>query len=138
MPLGLSQYYLCYSVSMTKKILFLLVLISTVLLSALLQVTSPSDVHPIVILSVLVLLYVLVLGALTLLIIGLFAVIKRVIPKSQRSVTLDFKRSYYLASVLALGPVLLIGAQSIGRDSIYDVFLVIIFELVACFYIAKR
>ncbi|MFZ1243164.1 MAG: hypothetical protein WAQ22_03410 [Candidatus Saccharimonas sp.] len=123
---------------MTKKILFLLVLISTVLLSALLQVTSPSDVHPIVILSVLVLLYVLVLGALTLLIIGLFAVIKRVIPKSQRSVTLDFKRSYYLASVLALGPVLLIGAQSIGRDSIYDVFLVIIFELVACFYIAKR
>ncbi len=138
MPLGLSQYYLCYSVSMTKKILFLLVLISAVLLSALLQVTSPSDVHPIVILSVLVLLYVLVLGALTLLIIGLFAVIKRVIPKSQRSVTLDFKRSYYLASVLALGPVLLIGAQSIGRDSIYDVFLVIIFELVACFYIAKR
>lgn len=138
MPLGLSQYYLCYSVSMTKKILFLLVLISAVLLSALLQVTSPSDVHPIVILSVLVLLYVLVLGALTLLIIGLFAVIKRVIPKSQRSVALDFKRSYYLASVLALGPVLLIGAQSIGRDSIYDVFLVIIFELVACFYIAKR
>lgn len=123
---------------MTKKMLSLAVLISAVLLSTLMQVTTPSTAHPIVILSVLILLYVLALGALTFLISGISALIKRVILKNQQHEVLGFRQSYYLSSVLALGPVLLVGAQSIGRNSAYDVFLVVVFEIVACFYIAKR
>ena len=55
-----------------------------------------------------------------------------------RAVTLSFRRCYYFGSVLALAPVLLIGARSVGRGGWYELALVFAFEAIACFYVAKR
>lgn len=45
---------------------------------------------------------------------------------------------YYYASVLALLPVIQLGMQSIGDVGIMEMGLVILFELLALFYIHKR
>ena len=45
---------------------------------------------------------------------------------------------YYFSSVLALAPVILLGIQSIGGIKLFDICLVVIFEVIACLYVYKR
>ena len=120
---------------MLGKVLALITLGAFVLLSALLQSTSPSTIHPLGILAVFVLIYLLVLGALTFLLYACMQVVGSV---SRKSLSLSLSKAYYYASVLALAPVMIIGMRSIGRAGWYDIFLVALFEVLACFYIAKR
>lgn len=48
------------------------------------------------------------------------------------------QQAYYYATVIALAPVLLVAMRSIGRGTVWDIVLVMVFEVMACFYIAKR
>jgi hypothetical protein len=124
---------------MLGKVLALTTLISFVLLSAILQVTSPATSHPVVILVVFGLIYVLALGVLTFLLLTINRTIKSFSPEHRRvSVHLKAEHAYYYASVLALTPVLLLGVKSVGHLGIYEVALIVIFEIVACFYVARR
>lgn len=122
---------------MFGKILALLTLCSAVLLSALLQSTSPSTIHPLGILVVFVLLYVLALGVLTFLIYAAFRAVAQ-LSGGRFGRALSLRQCYYYASVLALAPVLLVGMRSIGHGNVYDGILIFLFEIIACFYIAKR
>lgn len=121
---------------MLGKVLALSTLLSVVLVSTILQSTSPSTIHPLGILVIFVLFYVLALGALTFFLKIIFTLIAKFYKKQFE--TLSLQQSYYYASVLALGPVMIVGARSIGRSGGYDVVLIILFELLACFYISKR
>lgn len=113
----------------------LVTLSAFVLLSALLQSTSPSTIHPLGILLVFVLMYLLALGVLTFFIWG----VGRIMASFDNDrPTQPLARAYYFASVLALAPVMIIGMRSIGHAGVYDVSLVVIFEVIACFYITKR
>ena len=122
---------------MLGKVLALSTLLAFVFLSALLQSTSPSTIHPVGILFVFILLYMLALGVLT---FCLFSISRIVINvgnnKPEEAMTLQ--QAYYYASVLALAPVMLLGARSIGRTGAYDIVLILLFEGIACFYISKR
>lgn len=120
---------------MLEKVLAISSLLAAVLLLALLQVTSPASIHPIGILFVFLLLYVLALGVLTFFIIGAHWIL---VGFKLRRDALSSRRAYFYASVLALAPVMLVCMQSIGRIGFYEVALVIVFECIACFYIAKR
>ncbi len=120
---------------MLGKVLALITLGSFVLLSALLQSTSPSTIHPLGILAVFILFYALALGVLTFFMYTLAHMLS-VFRTNKQPVNLQ--QVYYYASVLALGPVLALGMRSIGRANIYDMMLIIVFEIIACFYIAKR
>ena len=51
---------------------------------------------------------------------------------------MEFRRAYYFSTVLAAGPVMLIGLQSVQSIGIYEFLLVVIFEVVACVYVSKR
>lgn len=122
---------------MLGKVLAISSLVAFVLLSALVQSTSPSTIHPIGILGIFVLIYVLALGLLTFFIYGTGRIVRRQTDRqSTKQVTLI--RAYYFASVLALAPVMLVGARSVGRTSTVDVMLIALFEILACFYIARR
>ncbi len=123
---------------MLGKVLALSSLGAFVLLSALIQSTSPSTIHPIGILFVFILIYVLALGVLTFLIYGIGQVFYRRSPKVGQTKPFTLARAYYFASVLALAPVMLIGARSVGRTGAADILLITSFEVLACFYIAKR
>jgi hypothetical protein len=104
------------------------------------QVTTPSTAGPLGILIVFLFSYVLVLSVLTFLLFGLsrFVIELSRFFNFKKSEPLTLAKSYYFSSVLALAPVILIGMQSVGEVSLYDVILVTLFISVACFYIAKR
>lgn len=124
---------------MLSRILAIITLVAFVILSALLQSTSPSTIHPIGILIVFILFYLLALGVLTFFMFGLSVGIAKLRRTSQPvGNTMSFRDAYYYASVVALAPVLLVAMRSIGRGDIVDVTLVVAFEVVACFYVAKR
>ena len=120
---------------MLEKVLAMSTLAALVVLLAFLQVTSPSTVHPLGILFVFILLYVLALGVLTFLI---FAGSKVLCYFRLLRSAIIFKRAYFYASVIALAPVILVCMRSIGEVGFYEIGLVAVFEVVACFYIAKH
>lgn len=122
---------------MLGKVLAISTLCALVLLSAVMQSTTPSSMHPLGILFVFFLIYLLVLGVLTFFMYGiryLFAKTRGI--EIARQVAL--KRSYIYASVLALAPVMMVAISSIGRLGIYEFLLVVAFEIIACFYVAKH
>lgn len=123
---------------MLGKVLAFATLSAFVSLSAILQSTSPSTIHPVGILIVFILLYVLALGVLTFLLYGVNKLFNSSMRNARAASTLTLRQAYYFASVLALAPVMYIGVRSIGRTGAYEMMLIIIFEIVACFYIAKR
>jgi hypothetical protein len=113
-----------------------------VLLAVLLQTTTPATIGPLGILFVFILLYVSALGVLTFLLFGCSRVVAKLaatlVVKKATIHPLPLGRAYYYSSVLALAPVLFVGMQSVGKVSIYDVVLVVLFVTIACIYIAKR
>lgn len=124
---------------MLSRILAITTLLAFVILSAILQTTSPSTIHPAGILFVFILFYLLALGVLTFFIFALSKLVNQVSAKSPRpGKSMLLREAYYYASVIALAPVLLIAMRSIGRGNAVDIMLVIVFELIACFYVAKR
>jgi hypothetical protein len=123
---------------MLSKILVLIILVAFVLLSTLIQSTSPATIHPLGILAIFILFYLLALGVLTFLIFGIGRFFNLFDAKVQLSDAITFQRSYYFASVIALAPVLFVGMRSIGRGTVWDVVLILMFEAIAFFYISKR
>lgn len=134
--LGLQISLQWYSRCMLGKVLALSTLCAFVLLSALLQSTSPSSIHPLGILLVFILIYVLVLGVLTFLLYAVLLFTAKV--RKKDGVIMSFRRAYIFASVLALAPIMVVGMSSIGRMGVYEFLLIIMFELVACFYVARQ
>ncbi len=126
---------------MLGKVLAISLTVAVTLLIVLLQTTTPAAIGPLGILIIFVLMYVSVLCVLTFL---LFSG-SRVVAKISSSVTvkrpiqsLSLLKSYYFSSVIALAPVMLVGMQSVGEVSFYEVVLVALFVTFSCVYIAKR
>lgn len=55
-----------------------------------------------------------------------------------RSYRVGVRKAYYIASVMAFGPVLLLALNSVRQLKITDIFLVALFLGLAIFYITKR
>lgn len=123
---------------MLGKVLALSTLTAFVLLSAVLQATSPSTIHPLGILLVFVLMYVLALGVLTFFLRFIGEVLHRLQAKNRSAQRVTTQQAYYYATVLALAPVMYFGMRSIGRAGVYEIVLIMVFEIIACFYISKR
>ena len=47
-------------------------------------------------------------------------------------------KSYYYSTVIALVPVIYIGMQSVGGAGLFEIILLSLFEVLACFYVYKR
>jgi len=126
---------------MLGKVLAISVTIAVVLLTVLLQTTTPATIGPLGILVIFVLMYVSAVGVLTFLLwfgnrllarAFAYASVKRPLQ------SLSLQKSYYFASVIALAPVMFVGMQSVGEVSFYELLLVVIFVAISCVYIAKR
>lgn len=128
----------CYDKCMLGKVLAISTLCSFAILSAVMQTTSPSSIHPVGILFVFILLYLLALGVLTFFVYGVSSIVFKSSKQLKREQSLSLKQSYIYGSVLALAPVMLVGMASIGRLGFYQVLLVVAFECAVCFYVSKR
>ncbi len=124
---------------MLWKVLAIGSLFSAVTLILILQTTTPTSVGPLGIIFVFGLLYMSALGLLTFLLIG----IHRLLLINKRTAVFardifSLRQAYYFATVLSLAPIILLAMRSVGGISFYEVILVVLFELIACVYIAKR
>lgn len=111
------------------------------LLFLILQSTTPTNAGPIGILAVFFLLYVVLIGIVT----GLLNVGSSVLAQIAAKFTvkkplrpISVLRAYYLASVLALAPVMLLAMGSVNQLGIYDIILVLTFVAIGVFYVQKR
>jgi len=126
---------------MLGKALAISLTASVTLLIVLLQTTTPATIGPLGILLIFVLMYVSVLCVLTFLLFGVTGVIAKVsasMTLKRPFQQLSLRRAYYFASVIALAPVILVGMQSVGEVSFYDVLLIVVFIVISCVYISKR
>jgi hypothetical protein len=126
---------------MLQRVIALITLASLCLLSLMLVFTTPASAGPFGLLVIFISAYLTCLGLISFFLYG----ISRVISYAGAGFTLkkplqpfSFRRSYYYSTVLAAAPVMLIGLQSVGSVGIYELLLVMIFEVIGCVYITKR
>ena len=129
------------AIRMLKRIVATMTIASLCLLVLLLNVTVPTSVGPFGILAVFIFAYLSSLGVMTFFIYGVSRIIAHlsITLTVKRPVTaLPFRRAYYYSTVIAAGPIMLIGLQSVGSVGVYQVLLVLLFEIIGCVYITKR
>lgn len=128
---------------MFGKIISIVTVIAAALLIFVITNINPVDSGPAGILAVFFLLYVIFVGFFTALIRWSSLIIGSVqrwakFTKSKPPQELSSQKAYYLASVVALAPVMLVGIGSVGQLSWYEVVLVGLFVAIGYFYIEKR
>lgn len=128
-------------VDMVGKLVVSSTLIAALLLVIVLQTTTPSTVGPLGLLAVFLLLYVIFIGCITeLLWVGSKAVawVGRRLRTRRPIHPMPLTRAYYFSTVLALGPVMLLGMQSIGSLGLYETILITMFLGAGILYVSRR
>lgn len=141
LSLGLSCLVKWYSINMKTGIVTTIGIVSFIAMVAMLYLTHPGEVGPFGVLTFFVFLYVLCSCIIYLLLKCLAMVLLKILPKGTwrlRLEELGDMKVYYYTSALALAPVVLLGMASVGGLRGLDVALVLLFELIACFYISHR
>jgi len=128
---------------MFAKIITIMTVIAAGLLIFVMTNYNPTQVGPAGILTVFFLLYVMFVGVFTALIRWSSWIIRLLqrwmkFTRAKPPQELSTQKAYYLASVVALAPVMLIGIGSVGSLHWYEVVLVGIFVAIGYFYIERR
>ena len=126
---------------MLPRIIATLSLASLCVLSLMLTFTSPGTTGPFGLLVIFITAYLAFVGLISFFLFGMNRLIVMVssgmtVRKPLRK--MEFRRAYYFSTVLAAAPVMLIGLQSVQSIGVYEVILVLIFEVVACLYVSRR
>lgn len=115
--------------------------LATLVLIFVVETTTPSSLGPLGILGVFLLTYIILLGIISWILIALNRLILRfakIIRTRKPIARMSFLRSYYFASVVSIGVVMLLAMGSVKSLGVYEIVLVIIFIIISTFYIAKR
>lgn len=123
------------------KVVSLIAVFSAILIAVIINATSPSSAGPLGILVFFACLYVLFIClAYIIIVVSQRIVAKFFRNKNSPEVSWEGSRhkAYYYSTAIALAPTIYIGMQSMGDVGIFEVVLLIIFELLACFFIYKR
>ncbi len=123
--------------------IYLTPLISLLLLFYVWNTTNPGTVGPLGILFVFILLYLFWASIFFILLHLGFAIFRksnlfRIFMSRRENKPFNWKLSYYVASIIAFMPVLLLAMQSVNQLTIRDVLLVLGFTGLAIFYILRR
>jgi hypothetical protein len=126
---------------MLQRVIAIITLVSLCLLTLMLTTTTPASVGPFGLLLIFITAYLTSLGLISFFLYG----ISRIIVYASAGFTMrrplqpmSFRRAYYYSTILAAAPVMLVGLQSVGAIGIYEVVLILIFEVIGCVYITKR
>lgn len=125
----------------TRNLVYLIPLTAAALLLLTLNLTNPLTGGPAAILLVFILIYVLCTSLLFILLhigVGMASKIWAKRSVNVREWKIGVRRAYYVASVVAFGPVLILAMQSVGQLQVQDVLLVVALLGLAIFYVVKR
>jgi hypothetical protein len=126
---------------MLGKIVAISSIAAIILLFFLVNTTTPATAGPLGILGVFVLMYIALIGVATYFLFGtnkVFSKVSTAFMGQRPAPGLSFRRAYYFGSVIALGPVMFVGLQSVGKVGVQEVVLVVLFMVLGCVYIARR
>jgi hypothetical protein len=148
-----SFYFLpfsCYSLTVpqnfshkTSYVLYGLLVVSSGLLFYVWNTTNPATVAPVGILGVFILLYFFWLSVFFIIIHLGFLLLQKtnllqLLINRRKGRSFKPRIAYYIASIVAFFPVLILAIQSINQLTIRDILLVIAFVCLAVFYVIKR
>lgn len=120
---------------MSNRFFVILSLASLILLLAMMNFTTPADIGPLGVLVFFTLVYAICLGLMVLLCRGYFSTLSKM---KKRPIEGINKKSFYYGSVLAFAPILMIFMRSFGGLNFLEVFLIVLFVIISCFYISKK
>jgi len=126
---------------MLPRIIATLSLASLCLLSAMLTFTTPASAGPFGLLVIFVTAYLTFIGLISFFLFGISHLITTVstgMTVRKPITAMPFRRAYYFSTVLAAAPVMILALQSVRSIDVYELLLVIIFEVVACVYVSRR
>ncbi len=107
----------------------------------LVNMTRPSEVGPLGVLAFFVLAYITSISLFYLILDGGRGLLERILPPGGTLLAIQSTRTvkmYYFASIIALAPVVLIGVRSIGEVGLVEIVLLVVFEVLGCFYVSRR
>jgi len=126
---------------MLPRIIATLSLASLISLSVMLTFTTPASAGPFGLLVIFITAYLTFIGLISFFLFGISHLITSISTGMtiRKPITvMPFRRAYYFSTVLAAAPVMLIALQSVRTIDVYELLLVIIFEVVACVYVSRR
>lgn len=126
---------------MLGKILVIIGIISGVILTVILNTTTPATAGAFGILAVFVFAYLLIVSAMTFCLYGISRIIgylAKTFFASQPIDSLSLHRAYYYSTIIALAPVIIISMQSVGGVGVYELGLILLLVLLGCIYVTKR
>ena len=126
---------------MIQRIIATISLASLCLLSAMLTFTTPASAGPLGLLVIFISAYLAFIGLVSFFLFGISKLISSIsanMTVAKPIQQMNFKRAYYFSTVLAAAPVMLIAMQSVRSIDVYQLGLVIVFEVVACLYVSRR
>jgi len=126
---------------MLPRIIATLSLASLCLLSAMLTFTTPASAGPFGLLVIFICAYLTFIGLISFFLFGMSKLIVSLtagMTVRKPLTAMPFRRAYYYSAVLAAAPVMIIALQSVRSINIYELFLVIAFEIIACLYVSRR
>lgn len=126
---------------MFAKILLVIGLIASIALSYILTVTSPVEAGATGILAVFLLSYILSVIVLTFFIFATHRLVVKLLYSDRTghiAGDVTFRRSYYFASILALGPIILISLRSVGKAGVAELLLVGALLVIGCLYVSRQ
>ena len=138
---------MCYNVLMIKRFLPILTAVSAISICIVVNFTTPSAAGPFGVLVLFLSLYILFVGIITFLILGMSKLFRSIINRNRsESTSLDnktdryicVKKAYYYGSILALLPVLLLAMQSFGGVAIAELCLITVFCILGCLLVSRK
>lgn len=120
---------------MLAKVILAVSIASALGALAIVYLTTPATIHPIGLLVFFVCVYGVVLGLVTGMLYVSHHIYQRLTTKNHSTTLAGI---YEYATVIALGPVILLALQTVGRLQFIDVVFTAIFVVLGCFYIARR
>jgi len=103
--------------------------------------TTPASAGPFGLLVIFLSAYLTFIGLISFFLFGISHLITTVsagMTVRKPITAMSFRRAYYFSTVLAAAPVMIIALQSVRSIDLYELILVIIFEVVACVYVSRR
>lgn len=129
----LSRYY---------RLTYFLPVVSALGLFLMLTYTNPLSAGPSGMLVVFLLAYLLCASILFIVLHWGVGFVTKLLSRSKklniREWRIGVRKAYYIASVIAFAPVLLLAMQSVGQLQARDVVLMLVFVSMAIFYVLKR
>lgn len=130
-----------YSEGMLGKALLIIAVISGVILTIIVNATTPASAGAFGILAVFMFAYLLLLSVLTFVLYAisrLLSLIARTFATRRPVEVISLRKAYYYSTIIALAPIIIISMQSVGGVGVYEFGLIVLLVLIGCVYVTKR